>query len=330
MPLLAGRYRVGAQIGHGGTSAVHRGFDRSLRRPVAIKMIHGSAASGLATPLDEARAAALLNHPNVARVLDFGEAVTGAPFLVMEYVPGGTLADRLKGDGPMPPAEAAAIAADVAAALAAAHARGIVHRDIKPKNVMLGPTGAKLVDFGVAAPVGEKPVDAGGRVWGTPAYSAPEQLQGQQSHPPADVYALGVLLHECLTGAPPWQGATPEQILIDRHLRPMPTFPDQHAFPAAVVDLHQLLLSSRPSRRPTATEAARVLREFAAGRYPQRRPKPVTRPQVLAAACVAAAVTLLGAVIAHQAPAGPGEAGPTHPSVAATADLSTPPPDTEA
>ncbi|MCO8277647.1 serine/threonine protein kinase [Actinoplanes sp. TRM 88003] len=323
MPLLAGRYRVGAVVGRGGSAAVHRGFDCSLRRPVAIKIMHGPDGAGVSTPLAEARTAASLSHPNVARIYDFGAAVVDgskAPFLVMEYLPDGTLADLLKRNGPLSLAEAAAVGADVAAALASAHERGIVHRDVKPKNVMLARGGAKLVDFGVATSSHEKPVDADGRVWGTPAYSAPEQLMGERSLPAADVYALGVLLHECLTATPPWQGCSPEQVLIDRHLRPVPTLPSPQDHPPEFVDLYERCLSPRPGKRPSAAEAAQALRRVARGRPLPSRPvvHRATKPLALAAACAAVAALIAGLLVTQNVSDGPGEAGWRSPDVAAT------------
>ncbi|WP_164842702.1 serine/threonine-protein kinase [Actinoplanes solisilvae] len=334
MTLLAGRYRVGASIGRGCSSVVHHGFDRSLRRPVAIKMMTGLTADGVHTALAEAQAAARLSHPNVARVYDFGEAGTGdgkAPFLVLEYLSGGTLADRLL-QGPLPFVEAAAVAADVAAALAAVHAYGLVHRDIKPRNVMVGPAGAKLVDFGVAAAAGEKPVDADGRIWGTPAYSAPEQLRGEQSHPSADVYALGVLLHECLTGSSPWQGSTPEHVLVNRHLKPVPTLPNPDDYPAGFADFYEGCVSPRPGKRPTAHEAARALRNFTTGRSepepPARRSVSTwtSRPRVIAAACGAAAAVIVGIAVADHGPTDAGEVSWMPPAAGITTadDISSP------
>lgn len=261
MPLQAGRYRVGAPVGHGGTSVVHRGFDRALRRPVAIKVLARSR-TGAHPALAEARAAAQISHPNIARVYDFGRSDTGAPFLVMEYVPGGTLADRLRDTGPLPLAETARVAADVACALAAAHAHGLVHRDIKPGNVMPGPSHAKVVDFGVATAAGSGSVAPDGLVWGTPLYLSPEQLRGEPVRPAADVYALGLLLHECLTGSPPWRGATTEEVLTQRRLQPVPMLPGTLGLPPALVDFCRRCLSPLPAKRPTALEAVETLRHF--------------------------------------------------------------------
>ncbi|MDY7089612.1 MAG: protein kinase [Actinomycetota bacterium] len=288
MPLQAGRYRVGAPVGHGGTAVVHRGYDRTLRRLVAIKFLGGSR-TGVNPALSEARAAARLSHPNIARVYDFGRTGAGASYLVMEYLPDGTLADRLSSAGPLPLAEAARIAADVACALAAAHARGLVHRDIKPRNVMLGPSRTKVVDFGVATTAGASSTGPDGLVWGTPLYLSPEQLRGEPVRPSADVYALGLLLHECLTGSSPWRGTTAEQVIVNRHLQPVPTLPQELGLPPAFLAFYRRCVSPLPAKRPTAQEAAETLRRFTEGHpgasvRPLRRAKaarpPRTRPRL--------------------------------------------------
>ena len=191
---------------------VHQGLDRQLGRQVAIKV--------LASPFDrdrefverfrrEARAAAGLSHPNIVAVFDSGSD-DGTHFIVTELVEGETLADRLRRDGPMPPADAVAVAVDIARALAAAHARGLIHRDIKPGNVMLLPDGrVKVVDFGIARAAGSDTLTNTGVVLGSTAYLSPEQAGGQPVGERADLYSLGCVLYEMLTGHVPFSADTP-------------------------------------------------------------------------------------------------------------------------
>ena len=210
--VLADRYELGPVLGEGGMARVHRGLDRQLRRHVALKV--------LAPPFDrdrsfverfrrEARAAAGLSHPNIVAVFDSGSD-DGTHFIVTELVEGETLADRLKRDGRIPPAEAVAVAVDVARALAAAHERGLIHRDIKPGNVMVLPDGrVKVVDFGIARAAGSDTLTGTGVVLGSTAYLSPEQAGGQPVDERADLYALGCVLYEMLTGHAPFRADTP-------------------------------------------------------------------------------------------------------------------------
>jgi eukaryotic-like serine/threonine-protein kinase len=210
--VLVDRYELGPVLGQGGMARVHRGLDRQLRRQVAIKV--------LAPPFDrdrsfverfrrEARAAAGLSHPNIVAVFDSGSD-DGTHFIVTELVEGETLGDRLRRDGPMPLAEATAVAVDIARALAAAHERGLIHRDIKPGNVMLLPDGrVKVVDFGIARAAGSDTLTNTGVVLGSTAYLSPEQAGGQPVDERADIYALGCVLYEMLTGQVPFSADTP-------------------------------------------------------------------------------------------------------------------------
>ncbi len=267
--MLGGRYRLEGRLGSGGMSVVWRARDEVLGRPVAVKLLAGRYASD---PLfrrrihDEARAAAALSHPNVAQVYDFGESDERGdrvPYVVMELVAGRTLAERLAA-GPLPAKLAFRICSEVAAALAAAHAEGLVHRDVKPANVMLAPTGAKVVDFGIAAAV-RPPGSTGpdGELFGTPAYLAPERLTGDMVEPASDVYALGVLLYKMLAGQLPWSAETSTQMLTAQVYiapAPLPTLPD---VPAEVADLCRRCLDKEPTNRPTAREVVAVLADAA-------------------------------------------------------------------
>jgi eukaryotic-like serine/threonine-protein kinase len=277
MRSLAGRYRVEQAVGHGGSAVVHSGFDRTLKRRVAIKLFSPYRSESGGPSLDvlrEARAAAALSHPNVARVYDYGEALDGSqrlPYLVMEFLEGDTLADRLAATGAFPWSRAAEICADVAAALAAAHARDLVHRDVKPRNVMLTPAGVKVLDFGIAALAGQNSLDTQGQLWGTPTHLAPEQLRGEATYPAADVYALGLLLFECLTGTRPWPGTSVGEILAARYQRRAPRLPGITGLPREIIRLYEACVSDDPARRPPATEVADTLRR-AAGKAPTVRP----------------------------------------------------------
>ncbi|WP_436535874.1 protein kinase domain-containing protein [Actinoplanes sp. HUAS TT8] len=263
--LLGGRYRLLTPIGAGGMAVVWHAHDHVLARAVAIKLV-APAGAGDQRARDrighEARAAAALSHPNIAQVYDYGETTTDNqifPYVVMELVPGGTLLRRISA-GPVAPRFALRVCAEIAAALAAAHAEGLVHRDIKPANVMLAPTGAKVVDFGIAAvvsPGGSGEPDS--EVLGTAAYVAPERLTGDAVQSASDVYALGVVLYRLLSGHSPWTSEDTRQML-EAHLYvpPAPLSP-RPGVPDYVIELCNRCLAKDPTLRPGAPEAAAVL-----------------------------------------------------------------------
>jgi eukaryotic-like serine/threonine-protein kinase len=218
MSLLAGRYRVEETLGTGGMARVVAATDELLGRRVAVKLLHeGMAADPVVRERirREAQAAASLNHPNAVAVYDIGEH-DGLPFIVMELVEGDTLADRVRAEGALPIAAALAVVDQVLAALEAAHARGLVHRDVKPANVLLPADGgpAKLGDFGIAKGMREAAggLTATGQVFGTVRYVSPEQVSGRPATPRSDLYAAGIVAYELLAGVPPFDGE--EQVTI--------------------------------------------------------------------------------------------------------------------
>ncbi|WP_306210112.1 serine/threonine-protein kinase [Actinoplanes sp. RD1] len=263
--LLGGRYRLVSQVGAGGMAVVWEARDDVLGRSVAVKILAGHYAGDPESRLrvrQEARTAAALSHPHIAQVYDYGETVIDGltvPFVVMELIRGRTLHQRLT-EGPVLPRFAMQVCAEVAAALAAAHAEGLAHRDIKPANVMLAGTGAKVVDFGIAAavrPPGPGAVDF--EVLGTPAYLAPERLLHDAVEPASDVYALGVLLYRLLAGHSPWTTETTTQMLTAHvYLEPAPLLPI-YQVPQLVTDLCNRCLAKDPADRPSAREAAALL-----------------------------------------------------------------------
>ena len=210
MPVLSDRYELSRLLGRGGMGEVYEAYDQKLSRRVAVKRVRSELADEPAQErfVREVRHTAAFAHPNVVTVFDVGDE-SDHPYFVMELVEGRTLAAALAAEGPLPVDEAARIADSVLAGLAAAHAQGLIHRDVKPSNVLLGADGSvKLSDFGIAKAVHDAaaPLTAAGEVLGTPTYLAPEQTRGEQAGPPADIYAVGVLLYELLAGVLPFHG----------------------------------------------------------------------------------------------------------------------------
>jgi eukaryotic-like serine/threonine-protein kinase len=218
---LSGRYRLEARIGAGGMSTVYRALDETLQRQVAIKLMNREVAADsdqLERFRREARAVAQLSHPHVVGVIDAGED-EGRPYIVFEYVEGETLKDRIRRQGRLPVAEAVAYAIEIARALGAAHARHIVHRDVKPQNVLIDEEGsAKVTDFGIARTLDEEGLTADGRVLGTTDYVSPEQALGQHVNGQSDLYSLGVVLYEMLTGEVPFKGENQVAVAM-KHVR---------------------------------------------------------------------------------------------------------------
>jgi len=204
--VIAGRYTLDRQIGRGGSGTVHLARDEVLGRLVAIKrigVIPGSDSPGLERAEREARLAAALNHPHVVSVFDLVDE-QDVRWLVMEYVDGDTLSERVRTSGPMAAEEAAALLAQTADALVEAHAHGIVHRDVKPSNIMISGGSAKLNDFGIARSEDDDSLTQTGLVTGSPAYLAPEVASGASATPASDVWSLGATLYHAVTGTPPY------------------------------------------------------------------------------------------------------------------------------
>src|SRR5215216_5590894 len=241
--LISERYRLEEKIGSGGMSTVYRAFDPMLERWVAIKLMHRDISNDpdqLERFRREARAVAQLNHPHVVTVIDAGED-DGAPYIVFEYVEGETLKERIRRLGRLPVSEAVAYAIEIGRALEAAHASKLVHRDVKPQNVLIDRDGrAKVTDFGIARSLEAQGLTATGRVLGTTDYVSPEQALGHEVTGQSDIYSLGIVVYEMLTGETPFKADTQVAVAM-RHVRdPLPDVqrrrPEISAALAAVVE----------------------------------------------------------------------------------------------
>lgn len=215
-PTFVGRYRLTRRL-PGGMSLVHEAWDPVEERRVVVKVaLQGRDPRADERIAHEGDSGQTLDHPNICRVLDRGRTDAGRPFLVLEYAEGETL-DEVCGDrGPLPAAEVVSLGRQVASGLAGAHALGVIHRDVKPANLMVGPDGAvKILDFGSAKSRGARALTAQGVVLGTPLYMSPEQLRGDKLRPATDVWSLAVVLVECLQGAHPFAGGSRRQTLMN-------------------------------------------------------------------------------------------------------------------
>ncbi|HEX5089047.1 MAG TPA: protein kinase [Nocardioides sp.] len=286
---VADRYRLHRLLGRGGMADVHEAIDTRLDRRVAVKLLREATANETdrARFLSEARLLARLSHPRLVRVLDAG-VDRDRPFLVLELVRGSTLGDALV--APLPPARVSAIGADIAAALAHVHAAGVVHRDVKPGNVLVGEDGtARLADFGIARLVDDTSHHTRtGHVVGTVAYLAPEQVAGEPVTTAVDVYSLGLVLLESLTGGRAYAGTSVEVALARLHRAPaIPA-----TLPAPWRELLTAMTARDPGDRPTAAQVVARLR----GAATEARPAPGRR--VVSARAVPARVVLAGAAAA--------------------------------
>jgi len=258
-----GRYFVLKKLGEGGMGVVYEAEDARLERRVALKTIHANLVDETTRRRmwREARAASAVSHPNICQIFEFGES-DGELFLAMELLEGEALSDRLA-RGPLPPREALEVGIAIAAALDALHRTGVVHRDLKPSNVFLTPHGPKLLDFGLALPVGgvdaEERLTRTGVFVGTPGFMAPESWSGDEVGPRADLFALGALMIEMISGQPAFQGASPMELLHAVLQEPAPTLTGGPAIEAADRAI-QAALAKRPEDRPS--DAAEFGREL--------------------------------------------------------------------
>ena len=251
--VIAGRYELAELVGMGGMSSVYRAHDRLLERDVALKILHESHATDPDTIerfRREARAVAQLSHPNIVRVIDRGEDA-GRQYIVFEYLEGESLHSLVERTGPLPVRHALEAAIQVGRALAYAHRHGIVHRDVKPQNVLVGAEGtAKVTDFGIARSVELSAVTEAGTVLGTSRYIAPEQASGGSVGPHTDVYSLGVVLYELLAGSPPFAGDNFVAVAMQHVNDPAPRLLDRRPdVPLRVAGAVERALAKEPEQR---------------------------------------------------------------------------------
>ncbi|MFC7403936.1 serine/threonine-protein kinase [Georgenia alba] len=259
--VLGARYELTDRIAVGGMGEVWRALDRRLGRTVAVKVLRPELVGDdqfLARLRTEARNTAGLQHPNLAMLFDHGEG-DGSGYLVMELVSGETLAARLARQGRLSAAELVPILVQACHGLHAAHTAGVVHRDVKPANVMITPDGSvKLTDFGISLAANQPPMTSTGMVMGTAQYLPPEQATGKPATAAGDIYALGVLAHECLVGERPFTGSTQVDVAFAHINTPVPPLPA--SVPPAVVGVVRRMLAKDPSDRPaSARECAAEL-----------------------------------------------------------------------
>src|SRR5690242_18066137 len=256
--LLSDRYELGDTLGYGGMSEVHRGLDKRLGRDVAVKVLRADLARDPQFQLRfrrEAQNAAALNHPAIVAVYDTGEVQSDfgpLPYIVMEYVDGHTLREIVKTQGPLSQQRVIEIMADVCAALDFSHKHNIIHRDVKPANIMINRAGAvKVMDFGIARALGEgQNVTQTAAVIGTAQYLSPEQARGEAVDARSDVYAAGCVLYELLTGEPPFTGDSPVAVAY-QHVREDPKSPSEvnPAIPPSLDAIVLKALSKNPANR---------------------------------------------------------------------------------
>ncbi len=320
---LNGRYRLDAQIGSGGMSTVYRALDQTLERRVAVKLMHREIASDsdqLERFRREARSVAQLSHPHIVGVIDAGEDES-RPYIVFEYVDGETLKERIRRLGRLPMDEAIAYAIEIARALGCAHSRHIVHRDVKPQNVLIDEEGsAKVTDFGIARTLDQEGLTADGRVLGTTDYVSPEQALGHDVNGQSDIYSLGIVLFEMLTGDVPFHGENQVSVAMKHVREDLPDLqvrrPEASAtlasvldrmtdkdlgrrypdVPTLIADLEEALAIEAARSGKSTGEATAVLRTLPAStrrRLPFRLRHPLPVLGVIALLAVAAVIAVL-------------------------------------
>ena len=307
--LVDDRYELRALAGSGGMADVFLAYDRVLDRDVALKLLKDRYAGDedfVERFRREARSAAALSSPFIVPVFDRGETEDGAYYIAMEYLPGGTLEDRIAGAGRLPPREAVEVAVQVAEALQAAHERGVVHRDVKPGNVLLTRSGhAKVADFGIARAAEATTISEPGDILGSARYMSPEQAAGGRVGPASDLYSLGVVLYEMLTGSVPFAVATPADVPAE-HAEGPPRRPSEAnpEIPEALDALVVRLLSASPEDRYGSS--AEVLGEL--GRVRSGLPPAAPSPNEATTATLNGPMALASG---PPAPAPPASAGTT-------------------
>ncbi len=268
--ILGGRYRLVELLGQGGMARIYRGHDNQLDRDVAVKILrseYGRDPDFSSRFRQEAQNAASLNHPNIVAVHDYGQDEAG-PFIVMELVDGEDLGAIIKRSGALPPRQAARITAETARALHAAHQRGIVHRDVKPGNIMINREGqVKVTDFGIARALAEAQMTLPGTTLGSVHYFSPEQARGDPASASSDVYSLGIVLYELLTGHRPWEADSAAAVAMARLAGPPPDPSTIRAgIPADLVAIDRKALATEPADRwSAASSMAAALEAFLAG-----------------------------------------------------------------
>jgi beta-lactam-binding protein with PASTA domain/tRNA A-37 threonylcarbamoyl transferase component Bud32 len=308
--IYSGRYELTHLIARGGMAQVYRAMDRQLERPVALKVLFPELSidrTFVERFRREAQAAANLSHPNIVPVFDWGED-DGSYFIVMEYVEGRPLSAVLRDPERMPPRQIASIGAGVAAALAFAHRHGVVHRDVKPGNVLITPDGdVKVTDFGIARAMNtEESLTQTGAVMGTAAYFSPEQAEGKGVDSRSDIYSLGVVLYEMAVGRPPFTGDSPVAV-ASKHVRDMPVLPREAnpTVPPALEAVIMKAMAKNPDDRYGSAEELRAdLLRFADGRPVEAGDPGLTSVMATVAATQAVPMTT-GRTMAVPAGAGP-------------------------
>lgn len=277
---IDGRYALTRSIGGGGMAEVFLAHDGVLDRDVALKILRGQYTNDeefVERFRREARSAASLSHPNIVPVFDRGDTEDGSHYIAMEYVSGGTLKERLDERGPIEPDRALAATAQVAEALWAAHERGVIHRDIKPHNILLTETGhLKVTDFGIARAASAVTISATNAVFGTAGYLSPEQALGEPATPRSDLYSLGIVLYEMLTGVVPYRADNPVAVCMKHVTEPLrPPRKLDPTIPAAVDALVAKMLAKDPADRPAS--ASELLDDIESVRGGAAPPLPTPR-----------------------------------------------------
>jgi eukaryotic-like serine/threonine-protein kinase len=319
--VLGGRYRLVELLGQGGMATIYRARDSQLERDVAIKVLrpeYGADPDFIERFRNEAQSAASLNHPGIVAVYDYGTDPAG-PFIVMELVEGEDLATIIRRTGALPPRAAARLVAQAARAVAAAHDRGFVHRDVKPGNILVTREGrVKVTDFGIARALSESALTLPGTTLGSVHYFSPEQARGEMATPASDIYSLGIVLYELLTGRRPWTGDTAAAIATARLTGSVPSPSSVHGgIPPTLESIDRKALATNPEERfASAAEMAEALEAFLG----EERGDQGTRAAAVGAAAAGAAglAGAAGAGAAGAAAAGPAAAGAASaPTVAA-------------